>query len=242
MSPARTELLAGARAVGPLLLGVVPFGLIYGVLARGAGIAATAAQAMSAVVFAGSAQFVAVPLLGGGAPGTIVLLTTLVLNLRHVLYSASMAPHLQPLGPAWKRLLAFLLTDEAYAVTILRYQRDRAEARAATSTHWYALGAGLTLWVVWQASTAAGLYLGAQVPPSWSLEFTLALTFIALVVPMLSDAAGVTAAVTAGAVAVLGLGLPLKLGLVAAALSGIAAGMMAEARVSGRAASRSITP
>lgn len=211
-----------------MLFGVVPFGMIYGVLAQAAGLPAGVAQAMSVIVFAGSAQFVAVQLLGAGAPGAVILLTTLVINLRHVLYSASLAPHLRRLHPLWKWLLAYLLVDEVYAVSIARFSKDTETPPALANAHWHGLGAGLTLWLTWQISTAVGLYLGAQVPPGWSLEFTLALTFIALVVPTLIDRAGIGAAAAAGAVATLALGLPLKLGLAAASAVGIVVGLILE--------------
>ncbi len=226
MPVARSEFAAGVRAVLPLLLGVIPFGTIYGVLALAVGIPPAAAQVMSAVVFAGSAQFVAVQLIGAGTPAVVVLLTTFVINLRHVLYSASLAPCLAPLRRPWKWLLAFLLTDEAYALSIVRYRRGTPDSIG----HWYALGVSLTLWVSWQSSTAVGIYLGAQVPPSWSLDFTLALTLIALVVPALDGGAAIAAAVIAGFIAVLAAGLPFKLGLMLAASCGILAGLIAEQR------------
>jgi len=180
---------------------------------------------MSSVVFAGSAQFIGAGLLGAGAPGPVVVLTTLVVNLRHMLYSASLAPHLRRLSPAWKALLAYLLTDEAYVVAILNYEQPSDP----TNKHWYFLGAGLALWTAWQISSAAGIYLGRQIPPSWGLDFTLALTFIGLVVPALRDRAAVLAALSAGLTAVLTLGLPFRLGLFLAAAVGIATGLMAEA-------------
>ncbi len=208
------------------MLGVLPFGMIYGVLALGAGVPGVLAQGMSAIVFAGSAQFVTAQLIGAGAPVVVILATAFVVNLRHALYSASVAPYLKQLHPLWKWLLAYLLTDEAYAVTITHYQRTGD----APNNHWYFLGAGLTLWSGWQASTAAGILLGAQVPSGWSLDFTLALTFIALVVPALQDRAGLAAALVAGVTAVAAFGLPYRLGLVVAALLGVVAGIWIEHR------------
>lgn len=224
MPSRRAEFLAGVRTELPILFGVIPFGLIYGVLGVSAGLPPLLAIAMSSVVFAGSAQFIGAELIGLGAPGPIIVLTTLVVNLRHMLYSASLAPHLRHLSPAWKWLLAYLLTDEAYAVTILHYERPGPPAHK----HWFYLAAGLTLWAAWQASTAAGVFLGARVPPSWGLDFTLALTFIGLVVPALSDRAAVAAALAAGLGAVFAYTLPLKLGLLVAAAAGILAGLLIE--------------
>jgi 4-azaleucine resistance transporter AzlC len=229
--------LLGVKDELPILIGVIPFGLIYGVLALSAGIPTGAAQAMSSVVFAGSAQFVSAELIGSGAPALVIVMTASIVNLRHALYSASIAPYLKGLHPLWKWILAYLLTDEAYAVTITYYQRDSELADGHISNpgsagrrHWYFLGAGLALWSTWQASTAAGIFLGAQVPSSWSLDFTLALTFIALVVPTLKDRAVAAAALVAGTTALLAFGLPLKLGLVAASLVGIIAGLWMEGR------------
>ncbi len=223
MTSRKAEFLAGVRAELPILLGVAPFGMIYGVLALGAGLPSSVAMGMSSVVFAGSAQFLGAQLIAHAAPIPVILLSTLVINLRHVLYSASVAPYMRRLGPLWKLLLAYLLTDEAYAVSILRYRRS--EHPPSPFPHWFFLGAGLTLWTGWQLSTAAGIVVGAQVPASWSLDFTLALTFIALVVPALRDRADVAAAVSAGAIALAGAGLPYKLGLVLAALTGVAVGL-----------------
>lgn len=218
------EFLGGVRDELPILLGVAPFGMIYGVLALAAGLPPATAQAMSSIVFAGSAQFMVVQLIGLGTPMIVLFITGVVINLRHALYSASMAPHLKSLSPIWKAILSYLLTDEAYAVAITHYNQPGNDH----GRHWYFLGAGLTLWAAWQVSTAVGIFLGAQVPSSWSLDFTLALTFIALLVPSLRDRAGFIAAVTAGFIAVLAAGLPYKLGLLSAALIGIFAGLWSE--------------
>lgn len=216
---ARAEFFAGVRAEVPLLFGAFPFGLIYGFLAREAGVPPAAAVAMSSIVFAGSAQFIGTQLFSAAAPGLIILLTTFVVNLRHVLYSASVAPYLQHLRPAWKWLLGYLLTDEAYAVAITR-----------PSSHWFFLGAGLALWISWQISSALGVVLGARIPSGWDLEFALPLIFIAITMPMLTDRAARVAAVVAAVIAVLAWAAPMRLGLMAGAIAGIAAGVLAEHR------------
>jgi 4-azaleucine resistance transporter AzlC len=228
-SSRRKEFLTGCRDELPIRLGVVPFGMIYGVLALGAGFSRPAAQSMSWMVFAGSAQLITAQLWRVAAPGAVIVLTVFVVNLRHALYSASVAPYLRHLGPWWKGILAYLLTDEAYAVAVTRCIRDGDRADVSPFRHWYFLGAGLTLWASWQLSTAAGVFLGGVVPRSWSLDFTLPLTFIALVFPGLKDRGGIAAALSAGVLAVLVVGLPFKLGLVAAAFAGIAIGLAVEA-------------
>ncbi len=226
--PPHSEFVDGVKAELPILLGVTPFGMIYGVLATGAGLPGNLSQAMSAIVFAGSAQFVGAQLFRLGTPGVVIILTTFIVNLRHLLYSASVAPHLKHLDWRWKGLLAYLLTDEAYAVAITHYNQATDPPAAPSHRHWYFLGAGLALWLTWQISTAIGIVLGAQIPSGLALDFTLALTFIALVVPALKDRPSIVAAFTAGLAAVLAAGWPYKLGLMAAAISGIGVGLLAE--------------
>jgi 4-azaleucine resistance transporter AzlC len=224
----RTEFLNGLKAELPILLGVLPFGMIYGVLALQAGLPPALALAMSSIVFAGSSQFIGTQLMAQGAGGLVIIATTFVVNLRHALYSASVAPHIKHVPLRWKVLLAYLLTDEAYAVTIMRFTRP--DSSTALNKHWYYFGAGLTLWSSWQLSTAIGIFVGQLIPESWSLDFTLALTFIALVVPNLKDRASVAAAVSAGIMAAFSYAWPYRLGLFAAALTGIVAGMLVEQR------------
>lgn len=230
----RSEFLAGVRAQLPILLGVAPFGMIYGVLAMGAGLPSSVAQAMSSVVFAGSSQFIGASLFANSAPFLVIVVTTFVVNLRHALYSASIAPYLERLPLRWKFLFAYLLTDEAYAVAIIRYRRDPPlpageESRVTEKSHHsYYLGTALALWTTWQLSTAIGIFFGAQVPASWALDFALPLTFIAIVIPALADRPAVVSALVGATVAVAAYEWPYKLGLMAAALAGIGAGLVAE--------------
>ncbi|MBX3011199.1 MAG: AzlC family ABC transporter permease [Caldilineaceae bacterium] len=220
--------LAGAIAVAPLLVGALPFGLIYGVLAVQAGLPLTLAQAMSSLVFAGSAQFITTQLLQAQAPLLVIFLTAVIVNLRHVLYSASLAPYLQPLAWPWQAGLAYLLTDEAYAVVIARYRQPGSGVKRYD--HWYFLGTGLTLWIGWQLSTAVGVFLGAQIPAAWSLDFAMPLTFIAIVIPALTDRATAITALVAGIVVLITLTMPLKLGLVTAITVAIGVGFLVEDR------------
>ena len=120
----RTEFISGVKAELPLMIGVIPFGMIYGILAIAAGLPPSIAQAMSFIIFAGSSQFASAQLFGLGVPAMVNVFTIAVINLRHALYSASIAPYLQRLPTRWKLILAYLLTDEAYAVSILHYQQE----------------------------------------------------------------------------------------------------------------------
>ena len=220
------EFCDGVRAELPLLVGVFPFGMIYGALALNAGISALASQMMSSIVFAGSSQFVATQLVHEAAPGFVIILTIAVVNLRHMLYSASLAPYFKDLSLKWKVLLSYLLTDEAYAPSILKYEKEGT----TPTSHWFLLGAGFLLWSTWQVSTALGVFLGTAIPESLSLDFALPLTFIAMVVPVLKNRPMIAAAVSAGLVALLAYSLPYKLGLILAALTGIMVGTVLEGR------------
>lgn len=225
----RTEFWSGVRDELPLLAGVAPFGMAYGALAVEAGVSGAMAQAMSAIIFAGASQIVAVELIGS-APAVILVFTVLLVNLRHLLYGASLAPQVSSLPLRWRWLLAYLLTDEAYAVTVARYRRGDASAHR----HWYFLGAGFALWATWQVTTALGVFAGAAVPEGWSLDFALPLTFIAILVPSLNGRPAFAAAATAGLVASIGVHWPYGLGLLGGALCGLGAGL-ALSRVGRRA-------
>jgi len=230
MHPKLAEFLAGCRDEAPLQLGVVPFGMLYGIGAIQAGMPVWVAQLASAVVFAGAAQLVIVQMLAVGAGALPIGLTSGLLNLRHMLYSMSIAEHVRHLPRRWRLLLAYLLTDEAYAVAILRYQvtpppDDRPDLR-----HWYFLGCGFTLWLTWQLSTAAGLLFGASVPAGWDIDFAVPLTFIALLAMLMKERAGQAAALVAALAALAFAALPYKLGLVVAIVLGLVAGVWASRR------------
>ncbi|CAM3861526.1 AzlC family ABC transporter permease [Ectopseudomonas alcaliphila] len=222
------EFTQGARDMLPMLLGAIPFGIIFGSLAGSAGLDPWQTQGMSLLVFAGSAQFIAISLLTGGAGIAVVLLTTFVVNLRHALYSASMQPHVRHLPKRWRVPLAFGLTDEAYAVVVQRYARGDK----GTYRHWYFLGAALAMYCNWQLCTLVGVLFGQAVPNigEWGLDFAMLATFIGIVVPMLRSQPQVAAALVAGAVALACHELPYKLGLMAAAASGIVVGVLLERR------------
>lgn len=223
-----TEFLLGARDTLPLLLGAAPFGLIFGALAAGSPLGMTGALAMSALVFAGSAQFIALSLLGAGASGAVVVFTTLVVNLRHLLYSASLQPQVARLPQRWRVLLAFWLTDETYAAVHHRYAREDG----APFKHWYTAGSGAAMYVNWLGWTAAGALLGQASPAltHLGLEFALVATFVGIVVPLLRERPSIAVALTAAAVALLARGLPYKLGLLCAALAGVGVGVWLDGR------------
>lgn len=230
-----TEALAGAKDTIPLIVGAIPFGIIFGTLALSSGLSFGGTMAMSAFVFAGSAQFIAVGLLTAGTGWPLIVLTTFVVNLRHALYSATLAPHVSQLPQRWQIPLAFGLTDETFAVVINRYAASTyTPAKASPYNHWYFLGSVLSMYLNWQFCTFLGLTIGQMIPnaAAWGLEFAMPVTFIGMVIPYLKNRPMVATAVVAGVMSLLAHGLPHQLGLMVAAVSGIAAGVVVD-RVAG---------
>ena len=216
---------AGFAEMLPACVGMVPFGIVCGVGAAAAGVSIWAALGLSAIVFSGAAQILAVQLLAAGAPVLVIILTCFVAGLRFLMYSAAMAPHLRPLPPRWQQALAFLLTDQAFAASIRRF--DTAGHPREGALHF--LGGGLALWLCWQLTNVVGYYTGSLIPASWSLDFAVPLCFIALLAPALRSVPNVVSAVVAGVVVLATAGVPMRLNLIIAGVAGIVAGTLADA-------------
>ena len=223
----RVNFRAGVFDIAPILIGVVPFGLIAGVAAVEAGLDMVTAILSSSVVFAGASQLAAYDLIGRDATVVVIIATILIINSRMMMYSAALSPHFVAAARPSKAAASYLITDQAFAASIVRFgQREESvELRLA-----YYFGAALALWVTWQTSTVVGVVIGAGVPPEWSLDFAVPLVFIALLVPAVTDRGTIVAAVVGAAVAVVAQPLAYNLGLPIAAASGIAAGLVAEVR------------
>jgi 4-azaleucine resistance transporter AzlC len=223
----KSEFKEGVKAALPISVGVVPFGVAYGVLAVISGLPSAPAIGMSSILFAGSAQFVSVPLIGSGVLPTVILLSVLLVNLRHLLYSASLARYFSRLSIPWKVLLSYLLTDEAYAVTIIHLKtEEQGQSPLFRFGHLYFLGAGFTFWAAWQISTLAGVLFGTLIPSGLPLEFAITLTFIALLVPSLKDSPTIAASIVSGVVSVAAMGLPYRLNIMVAVAISVAAGLL----------------
>jgi 4-azaleucine resistance transporter AzlC len=218
----------GVRHGTPFILVVGPFALLFGVIAAEAGLHVTEALAFSVVVIAGAAQFTALQLMGENAPTWVVLLSALAVNLRMVMYSASLTPHLGSVA-LWKRgLVAYFLVDQAYAVSILEYERDPNASPAVKFA--YFIGVVLPIVPFWYGLTALGALVGASIPPELGLDFALPIAFIAMIAPALRTGAH-RAAATVSVVLVLCLTwMPFNLGLIMAALGGMATGAEIERR------------
>ena len=228
------EARRGLRDVAPILLGVAPFALVAGATAVNAGLSPLQAAGLSLVVFAGASQLAAIELLGDNAELLIVLATGVVINLRMLMYSASIAPHFRAFRTRWKAACSYILTDQAYALSVARYTGVSADLDP-TARRWYYLAVGGSLWAVWQLCTLVGIAVGARVPPAWGLEFAVPLVFLSLLIPATTSWPKLVAAAVGGGVAVAGavFSIPLNLGLIAGGIAGVAAGVFADERLTG---------
>ncbi len=217
------DFFAGVRGALPILIGVVPFAMISGVAAVSVGLSLFETIGISVIVFAGASQLVVFQLMSAGSPWVIMVLTAWVINLRFTMYSATLAPYLQKLSVWQKASLAYMLSDQAFGISLSHFV-----ANEKVNHRWYYFGAALTIWVAWQISAIVGALLGALVPASWGFDFAFPLSFMALMFGALRDYPTVVAALAGGIIAVLAKGLPYNIGLVLAIFLGIAAGYLAE--------------
>jgi 4-azaleucine resistance transporter AzlC len=220
----RDAFLQGVRALIPLTPGVIPFGLVTGIMAIKLGLSPLTAMGMTLLFYSGSAQMVALQLLDTGVLPMAVVITALVINLRFVMYSASLAPymHRMPRRKLWP--LTYLLSDQSYALCTLHY----SSGEMGRFAHHYYAEAALAMWLCWQLSVLAGVCLGTGIPESWSLSFAIPLSFLALLIPAIRNLATLGAALAGGMLAVCAAGLPYNLGLIIASIGGIVTGLVIE--------------
>jgi 4-azaleucine resistance transporter AzlC len=231
---ARGEFLQGVKDTFPLLVGALPFGLIYGVTAIAGGLSPMAVLGMSLFVYAGSSQFIGANLFAQGTGIFVIVLTTFFVNLRHALYSATLAPHLSHLSQKWLLPLGFWLTDETFAVVSMYTQNHPA----SPYTHWYQLGSSLAMYLNWQLWTIVGILVGSALQgiQNLGLSFAMVVTFLGIVVTMIKNRAMfICMVVTTLATLLL---FPLRstllannVWLIVAAIIGIIAGMIAETQL-----------
>jgi 4-azaleucine resistance transporter AzlC len=226
----KREFLSGAKTTFPLVIGAVPFGIIFGTLAVKTGLTVGHTMALSLVVFAGSAQFIAIGFFAAGASWQIILLTTFIVNLRHLLYSATLAPKVHGLSGRLRALMAFFLTDETFAAVAPRFSTDTEPE----NRHWYYLGSALYMYTNWQICSLIGALFGNLIPGAadWGLDFAMPVAFIGMLVPYLRSLPMAAAAAAAGLVSVAAYGLPNKLWLILAAAAGILAGLLVDRAIS----------
>ncbi|MFD2645435.1 AzlC family ABC transporter permease [Pseudomonas japonica] len=221
-SLARTAYIQGAIACIPLSLAVAPWGLLAGSMAIEANLTPLEGQGLSAIVFAGAAQLVAIGMLKGGANLFSILLTTLLLTSQHLLYGLSMRPVLSELPTRWRLTLGFLMTDEFFAL-VSQYDREQFN-------RWYAFGVGFTFYLAWNLFTLAGIVLGQNIPhlDRLGLDFSIAATFVALIAPTVRNLATVVCVAVALFCSVLFSYWHWETALVAAGLLGMGAGFICQ--------------
>jgi len=222
-SASRSPFQAGFFDIAPILVGVFPFGLIAGIAAVEVGLDSIQAYAASLILFAGAAQLAMIDLIGRDAAPIVIVATALVINARMAMYSAALAPAFRELSPLRKAYGSYVITDQSFAVSIVRF--DRVDETLPQRFSYY-MGASLGLWVTWQISSLAGVIIGSGVPEEWSLDFAIPLVFMALLFPAIKDRASTIAAVAAATSAVAFVSLPLNLGLLAASGLGLVAGVV----------------
>ena len=221
----RAAWLQGLRVVAPALIALAAWGLVTGVATVKSGLTQWQAVGMSLLLFAGSAQLAALPLIAADAPIWVVMLTTAVVNLRFVIFTAGLYPYFRHLPIGRRMLLGYVTGDVSFALAVSRWSSEPLPGRGSRERTWFYLGICSGTWAVWQASSVAGIFLGGGIPAGWGLDFVAILALLALVLPMIAGAPTIAGALVAGVVAVLAAGAPLKLGLVVAVLAGIGVAM-----------------
>lgn len=219
----------GVRSGAPFILVVVPFALLFGVVATEAGLSVFETLTFSVTVIAGAAQFTALQLMQEQAPTVIVLISALAVNLRLAMYSAALTPHLGAASPGMRVLLAYLTVDQSFACSVDAYERNPGWSLNQKVA--FFIGSCTPVLPGWVIASLVGALIGKQIPPEFALDFAVPITFLAIVAPMLRTLAHVVAALVAVAVALVAAGLPYNLGLLVAGLAGMMAGAYTELRI-----------
>ena len=221
-SSAIREFLTGIKDGIPLQIGVIPFGIVFGIIGVDAGLTPLQTFFMSSILFGGASQIIFTQLFSTGTPFAILVSTVSAVNLRHLLYGMVMSEYLRHLPLGWRISLGYLLTDEAFAMSHLRFSKQPF----CEYQHYHLLGGGLLLWFSWQFSTAIGILAGPTIPDSFQLEFAVPLTFIAVIIPSLTQFPYIIAAICAGLTALIFQFLPFNLWLLIAAFCGVGSAMI----------------
>lgn len=217
----RQQFWQGVRDLLPLVSGVLPFGLIAGATGLTLGMSPDTIMAMTVLFYAGAAQLAAYQLIQDNAPLVIIVMTSVVVNLRFAIYSATFAPLIAPLKPRYRYPLAYLLSDQAYGLCNVPEQLTRPSGERL----WYLVGVATTMWLAWTISVILGIALGASIPAHWSLEFTIPLAFLAMLVATVTSRRLLMVAVVAGLGAIAFQALPYNLGFILAVTAGVCCGL-----------------
>ncbi len=214
--------LKGIIDVSPLMIPVVPFGLIFGVLAIDIGFTPIQTIAMSLIIFGGASQIVLLQLFSGGASSLVIISSVGAVNSRHLLYGAVVSEHLSDLKLTWKIIISYFLIDQAFAISNEYFKKNKDNNR-----YFHLLGGGATCWVIWQSTTFLGIILGAAIPEKLGLSFAVPLTFLALLVNDFRKFINVIVIIISGLVATFGYNyIPFKAYVIVAAFAGLFTAMI----------------
>ena len=214
--------LKGIIDVSPLMIPVVPFGLIFGVLAIDVGFTPLQAMGMSLIVFGGASQIVLLQLFSGGASSLVIISSVGAVNSRHLLYGAVVSEHLSDLKLIWKIIISYFLIDQAFAISNEYFKKNKERNR-----YFHLVGGGATCWIIWQSTTLLGIILGSAIPEKLGLSFAVPLTFLALLVNDFRKFTNLVVIIVSGSVATLGYNfIPFKAYVIFAALAGLLTAMV----------------
>ena len=209
--------LKGVIDVSPLMIPVVPFGLIFGVLAIDVGFTPMETMGMSLIIFGGASQIVLLQLFSGGASALVIISSVGAVNSRHLLYGAVVSEHLSDLKLIWKIIISYFLIDQAFARSNEYFKKNKDENK-----YFHLIGGGATCWIIWQSTTFLGIILGAAIPEKLGLSFAIPLTFLALLINDFRKFVNVFVIIVSGIVATLGYNvIPFKAYVIVAALIGL---------------------
>ena len=211
-------LTKGIADVSPLMIPVVPFGIIFGVIGMELGLSPYMTFGMSVIIFGGASQIVLLQLFSGGASSLVAITSVGAVNSRHLLYGAVFSEYLSHLKLSWKVILSYVLIDQAFAVSNTYFKKNKENE----FKHYHLLGAGFTCWTVWQISTVLGIVLGSVIPEELGLSFTISLTFLALLINDFRKLKNVLVMLVSGIVATIGYNtIPFQAYIIVAALSAL---------------------
>ena len=212
----------GIADVSPLMIPVVPFGLIFGILSIDMGFSPLATMGMSLIIFGGASQIILLQLFSGGASSLIIVSSVGAVNSRHLLYGAVVSEHVSDLKLIWKISISYFLIDHAFAVSNEYFKKYKEKNK-----YFHLIGGGFTCWVVWQTTTFLGIILGAAIPEKLGLSFAIPLTFLAILVNDFRKLINVIVIIVSGLVATLGFNyIPYKAYVIVAAITGLFAAMV----------------
>ena len=214
--------LKGIIDVSPLMIPVIPFGLIFGILSIDIGFSPIATMGMSLIIFGGASQIILLQLFSGGASSLVIISSVGAVNSRHLLYGAVVSEHVSDLKLIWKIIISYFLIDQAFAVSNEYFKKNKDKNK-----YFHLIGGGFTCWIIWQSTTFLGIILGAAIPEKLGLSFAVPLTFIAILVNDFRKIINVLVIIVSGFVATIGFNyIPYKAYVIVASFFGLLTAMI----------------